>query len=80
MIFRLRASNTANVGAGPEEAIHNRADPATPVDEGCGGGDDSGLRVSVSAAASDSDSDSETVSASILISQYHVTAVQQRLR
>ena len=34
MADRLRASNTTDVGARSQEALHDRADPATPVDEG----------------------------------------------
>jgi len=38
-VVRLRAPCTANAGAGPEEALHNRADPATSMDEGGWWGD-----------------------------------------
>ena len=50
---RLRAADTADVGARSEEALYDRADSATSMDEGGrdGGGVDGRLRATAAAAA-----------------------------
>ena len=69
MTRRLRASNTSHVGAGSEEAIHNRTDPATSMDENDDGGD-AGQHGATSAAAA------AAAATSIFIIEYHVTSLR----